>query len=592
MEALLVKRDQQGLEQMVKQVEVPAASTQKEIKDFSSNDPQRERSLMAPPNTRVYASNGSAKKGKNMSRTIILCLFLLSICGRTCTARNNPPTLRELLVVRAQLSVYEVWAVGDVQVTYPNSVTLNRPLLEDVYKIAKTSENRAAFFWSQIGQYPDKYLEASQEPVNKTINDDTYASGTAFAISWEGIFLTNAHVVADPDRQLLLGDPNAAFSRLEKPIRAEADKLAGELNADCPVEILPVVQAGLIDWFAKKSQATGKFKEARIVWKYGKTDKEIAENFTEYLERSSRNGRSFSDAIKGPPLTPDGGFVFHPDHPLTIPTTVIAKGEPMPGVDVAVLKADLGDDRYRIFCLPLGNSDSMFPGTPIHAIGFPVAAFLDLYMDPSARFKASSEPGEISQIKQVGSGSSSWDSFEMSALINHGDSGGPVIDRNGDVIAITVTVNQLAPGHNGAVPINLAQRYLKQAGVTPETGRLSQLLTESLQLLAAGKYGECRQKFLELENARVPLKGGWKPEHWICQLESLNSRLQGKPDEVYLPGTPLPKEDLETSKDSLDRFLKQPVAPPLPPQLILPNHGLPRTPPNLGKPLQFPSNKP
>jgi hypothetical protein len=218
--------------------------------------------------------------------------------------------------------------------------------------------------------------------------------------------------------------------------------------------------------------------------------------------------------------------------------------------------------------------------TPIHAIGFPGAAFASTLEDPRAEFDASNEPGEISQIKM-----SNWGVFfEMSALINHGDSGGPVIDRNGDVIAINVAFNNIAPGHNLAIPINAAQSFLKDAGVTPDPGLLSRLLTQSLQLLAAGKYGECRRKLIELETARVPIGGDWSPDLRLSQLESINARLDGNPLELYYPSTIFPEEDLETSKDSLDRFLKKPAASPQQPHLIELNQRNPKTPPNLVKP--------
>jgi hypothetical protein len=68
---------------------------------------------------------------------------------------------------------------------------------------------------------------------------------------------------------------------------------------------------------------------------------------------------------------------------------------------------------------------------------------------------------------------------------------------------------------------------LKQA-VTPETGRLSQLLTESLQP-GRWQHGECRQKFLELEKAQDALMGsGWEPDPWVSLLESLNAHLRAE----------------------------------------------------------------
>src|SRR5262249_36130231 len=58
--------------------------------------------------------------------------------------------------------------------------------------------------------------------------------------------------------------------------------------------------------------------------------------------------------------------------PIEVFTTVLFKGETLPGKDVAVLKCEkTGDfDVFdRAICLPLGDSDDLLPGARIQAMG-------------------------------------------------------------------------------------------------------------------------------------------------------------------------------------------------------------------------------
>jgi len=67
---------------------------------------------------------------------------------------------------------------------------------------------------------------------------------------------------------------------------------------------------------------------------------------------------------------------------------------------------DVGD---KLICLPLGNSDEVLPQTHIHALGLSGIGFNEWLMLPLAKFRASSEPGEIGQTKPMLGG---WEAFE------------------------------------------------------------------------------------------------------------------------------------------------------------------------------------
>jgi len=59
-----------------------------------------------------------------------------------------------------------------------------------------------------------------------------------------------------------------------------------------------------------------------------------------------------------------------------------------------------------------------------------------------------------------------WKAFPLSSAIDHGDSGGPVVDEQGNAIAVNVAGMQ--GGYNFAVPINLATDLLLTANITPK----------------------------------------------------------------------------------------------------------------------------
>lgn len=61
----------------------------------------------------------------------------------------------------------------------------------------------------------------------------------------------------------------------------------------------------------------------------------------------------------------------------------------------------------------------------------------------------------------------------MTAQTSSGDSGGPVVDTTGHVVALNVAGNPVAPAQNLAVPINLAQAFLRAAGIRPDPGPLT-----------------------------------------------------------------------------------------------------------------------
>ena len=126
--------------------------------------------------------------------------------------------------------------------------------------------------------------------------------------------------------------------------------------------------------------------------------------------------------------------------------------------DLAVIKVDV--PAGELHPLKLGTVDSVEVGDPVVAIGNPFG-----YAQTVTAGIVSAK-GRILQSPE-GNGRIIPNAIQTDAAINHGNSGGPLIDRHGDVIAInaqiadpSVTGTNANAGVGFAIPIDLAKRAL------------------------------------------------------------------------------------------------------------------------------------
>ena len=124
--------------------------------------------------------------------------------------------------------------------------------------------------------------------------------------------------------------------------------------------------------------------------------------------------------------------------------------------DIAVLKADGKVPAVA----SLGNSDVLNPGESVIAIGSPLG-----------NFKNTVTVGVVSATGRsidTGNGYQIEDLIQTDAAINHGNSGGPLVDLAGEVIGINTLVvrnsgmGDVAEGLGFAIPINTAQVVAQQ----------------------------------------------------------------------------------------------------------------------------------
>jgi S1-C subfamily serine protease len=129
-----------------------------------------------------------------------------------------------------------------------------------------------------------------------------------------------------------------------------------------------------------------------------------------------------------------------------LPATVVGKDR---STDLAVLKVDA--HARALTPLPLGNSDDVRVGDPVYAIGNPFGLTRTL------------TTGVVSAVQRqifAPNGVPIDSAIQTDAAINHGNSGGPLIDASGRVIGVTSQIqtggaqNQGNVGIGFAIPVN------------------------------------------------------------------------------------------------------------------------------------------
>jgi hypothetical protein len=131
-----------------------------------------------------------------------------------------------------------------------------------------------------------------------------------------------------------------------------------------------------------------------------------------------------------------------------------------PDLDLAVLSIVSPD----LTPLTLGDSDTLASGDPVRVVGYPFGAQIDI-----GRAAAETVPdaavttGSISALRRDDSGEVRY--LQTSAALNPGNSGGPIIDADGNAIGVAQAVLKDAANVGFAIPINLVKAFLRRHGL-------------------------------------------------------------------------------------------------------------------------------
>ncbi len=151
-------------------------------------------------------------------------------------------------------------------------------------------------------------------------------------------------------------------------------------------------------------------------------------------------------------------------------------------LDICLLKINTANAPL----LPLGDSDQLKPGEILFTIGHREGSF---YQTSSGPFVGKTLIDE-------------HENLQSKIVTGHGNSGGPILDQNGNLVGISKAFIPQS-GHNFGIPINAAQEYftynqpLTVADFNRQISPANALTYNAEGLLLEGKYGEGLKNFKE-----------------------------------------------------------------------------------------------
>ena len=192
----------------------------------------------------------------------------------------------------------------------------------------------------------------------------------------------------------------------------------------------------------------------------GESDSKTPDDIAEFYRRLAPRRPSY--AVGSGFLVDKAGYIitnFHVVNDASRITVKLQSGEEFQAVvvgtdeltDLAILKIDANRD---LPFLKLGNSDQARIGDWVLAIGSPFG------------LEQTVTAGIISQTKRETPFASQFQKFiQTDAAINRGNSGGPLVDMNGEVIGVNSQIATLTGDYNGigfALPSNAAANVYQQ----------------------------------------------------------------------------------------------------------------------------------
>jgi S1-C subfamily serine protease len=255
-------------------------------------------------------------------------------------------------------------------------------------------------------------IVASEESVETGAG----GSGTGFVIHPDGFILTSGHVVS-PTR-----DPEALRRDLLR------NGAIAALVRHFPIETLRTIyREGTLDRYVDPLARAGRLEETKVA---------------SQVELSNGETLPFRIRRWSPALNERG-------------------------TDLAVLEID----RKGLPSLPLGDSDTTRIGESIFSVGYPAVAsssdeVIGGWLSRDSDLEATFNPGTITAIKR---NVANTPVLQSNVAIYRGNSGGPAVNLDGEVIGVSTWGHTNAEQIKFLVPIDIAKQFLAEAGVKAST---------------------------------------------------------------------------------------------------------------------------
>ena len=133
-----------------------------------------------------------------------------------------------------------------------------------------------------------------------------------------------------------------------------------------------------------------------------------------------------------------------------------------PALDLAILYVSVPNLPY----VALGDSDVVIAGQPVEALGYPFGRRVEVGLPVEARNvvpEITTTPGAISATRNGEAGERRY--LQVTNAVNPGNSGGPIVDRDGFAVGVITMKLRDAAGIAFAIPVNQAKDFLELHGV-------------------------------------------------------------------------------------------------------------------------------
>jgi S1-C subfamily serine protease len=199
---------------------------------------------------------------------------------------------------------------------------------------------------------------------------------------------------------------------------------------------------------------------------YAKRSPGVVTVFSSFPTGEQGQGSGFVVSRHGYVLTNAHVITTAPEQPVERATRVFVEFSNGDRVDGDIVGYDLFSDvglvkvdpaSHDLAPLPLGTSSNVVVGEPVAAIGSPFGNENSLSVGVVSATQRS--------ISSVTSEYDLTDAIQTDAAINHGNSGGPLLDGAGRVIGINAQIRSNTGGGEGvgfAVPIDTARRSMRE----------------------------------------------------------------------------------------------------------------------------------
>ena len=236
--------------------------------------------------------------------------------------------------------------------------------------------------------------------------------------------------------------------------------------------------------------------------------------------------------------------------------SVVGRTSTSDTLDIAILKIN-NSDGVKLIPAVLGNSSQVQVGDAVIAVGNALGQFQNTVtsgiISGFGRNITAGSSGGNNNIFGLTSSSSEnlTDMFQTDAAINEGNSGGPLVNLNGQVIGINTAIASNSQNIGFAIPINEVEGLIKEVLATgkfrrPFLGVRFELLNPTLASkyhlsVSAGAYiPQNTSSGPSIIPGSAAAKAGLKPGDVITKVNNVNVNMQNDLTlliDQYMPGT-------------------------------------------------------